>query len=206
MKTHTVPWDAHTQAHTQVSLRVQFIARTESLYFDFCFFNYYMFLVSGNFSLKHFSLNIIRMKFKTWLIIKYFRKNMLLISFLKKNITYHYLIRTYFHVRTFTNNVSVRSQPEPPGWYIDSWPWTVPLGVEPHCQLPSLLVQWYYRERNTHAIRYNYGDIHRQIHGERSLNILHSQVEQRFWGFIWRFEVKHSVLRSCIHCRIIWVE
>ena len=148
MKTHTVPWDAHTQAHTQVSLRVQFIARTESLYFDFCFFNYYMFLVSGNFSLKHFSLNIIRMKFKTWLIIKYFRKNMLLISFLKKNITYHYLIRTYFHVRTFTNNVSVRSQPEPPGWYIDSWPWTVPLGVEPHCQLPSLLVQWYYRERN----------------------------------------------------------
>ena len=47
-----------------------------------------MFLVSGNFSLKHFSLNIIRMKFKTWLIIKYFRKNMLLISFLKKK---HYL-------------------------------------------------------------------------------------------------------------------
>ena len=83
MKTHTVPWDAHAQAHTQVSLRVQFIARTESLYFDFCFFNYYMFLVSGNFSLKHFSLNIIRMKFKTWLIIKYFRKNMLLINFLK---------------------------------------------------------------------------------------------------------------------------
>ena len=137
MKTHTVPWDAHAQAHTQVSLRVQFIARTESLYFDFCFFNYYMFLVSGNFSLKHFSLNIIRTKFKTWLIIKYFRKNMLLISFLKKNITYHYLIRTYFHVRTFTNNVSVRSQPEPPGWYIDSWPWTVPLRVEP---LPAVFV------------------------------------------------------------------
>ena len=42
MKAHTVPWDAHAQAHTQVSLRVQFIARTESLYFDFCFFNYYV--------------------------------------------------------------------------------------------------------------------------------------------------------------------
>ena len=74
MKTHTVPWDAHAQAHTQVSLRVQFIARTKSLYFGFCFFNYYVFLVSGNFSLKHFSLNILCMKFKTWLIIKYFRK------------------------------------------------------------------------------------------------------------------------------------
>ena len=64
---------ARAGTHTQVSSRVQFIARTKSLYFDFCF-NYYIFLVSGNFSLKHFSLNIICMKFKTWLIIKYFRK------------------------------------------------------------------------------------------------------------------------------------
>ena len=85
-------------------------------------------------------------------------------------------MRTYFHVNTFTNNVSVRSQPEPPGWYIDSWPWTVPLGVEPHCQLPSLLVHWSYRERNTHAILYNYGDVHRQMHREPSLQWLHLQA------------------------------
>ena len=44
-----------------------------------------------------------------------FRKNTLFISFFKQIITYHYLILTYFHVHTFTNNVSALSQPKSPG-------------------------------------------------------------------------------------------
>ena len=35
---------------------------------------------------------------------------MLLISFLKKNITYNYLTQAYFYVGTFTSNLSVRCQ------------------------------------------------------------------------------------------------
>ena len=49
----------------------------------------------------------------------------------------------------------------------------VPLRVEPHCQLPSLLVHWSYRERNTHAILYKYGDVCQQMHGDSSLQWLH---------------------------------
>ena len=61
-----------------------------------------------------------------------------------------------------------------------STPRTVPLRVGLHCQLPLLLVQWSYQERNTHTILYNYGDAHQQMHGEPSLPLLHSQVEQHF--------------------------
>ena len=120
---------------------------------------------------------------------------MLLISFLKYTITYHFLIRTYFYVRTFTNNVSGWSQPESPGWYIDSWRCIVPIRVESHFLLPSLLVHWFYQDRNDHAILYQYGDVRQYImYGEPGLQWLHLQVEQHFWGFIRRFQVKHILL------------
>ena len=45
----------------------------------------------------------------------------------------------------------------------------IPLRVEPHCQLPLLLVHWSYRERNNHAILYKYGDVRQQMHREPSL-------------------------------------
>ena len=44
---------------------------------------------------------------------------------------------------------SVHGRPNCPSWY-HSWPYIAP--PEPHCQLPSLLVHWPFRERNTHAI------------------------------------------------------
>ena len=46
---------------------------------------------------------------------------------------------------------SVHDRPDSPSWYPDSWPYTVPR-VQPHCQLPSLLVHWSYQERNAHTI------------------------------------------------------
>ena len=112
---------AHAQAQTQISWRVQFIARAKSLYF-------------------HFVLSLLYIFRKEKLFIERFRCS--LVSSNKQAITYYYLRLTYFYVRTFTNKVSVPSQPEPPGLYIDSWRCTVPLRVEPHCQLPSLLVYW----------------------------------------------------------------
>ena len=45
---------------------------------------------------------------------------------------------------------SVHGRPDSPSWYSDSWPYIVLLRVELHRQLPSLLVHWSYRERNTH--------------------------------------------------------
>ena len=36
-------------------------------------------------------------------------------------------------------------RPNSPSWYTDSWPYIVLPRVEPHCQLPSLLVHWSYR-------------------------------------------------------------
>ena len=55
-------------------------------------------------------------------------------------------------------------------WYqicsLPSWLWAksalyiVPPRVELHSQLPSLLVPWSYRERNTHAIPYKCGGTH----------------------------------------------
>ena len=53
----------------------------------------------------------------------------------------------------FHNNVLVGSQPESPSQHIDYWRCTVKLRVEPHWQLPSLLVHWLYQERNNHAIK-----------------------------------------------------
>ena len=43
----------------------------------------------------------------------------------------------------------------------------------------------------------------RQMHRESSLQWLHLQAEQCFWGFIRKCQVKHILLRSWIHCRII---
>ena len=104
---------------------------------------------------------------------------------------YHYLIRTYSYVCTFTKNVCLK-----PTWI--SWLihqlltlHIIPLRVEPHCQLPLLLVHWSYREWNTHTILYNYRDVHQLMHRKRSLQWLHLQAEQRFWGFIRRCQVKH---------------
>ena len=62
---------AFTQTHTQVSLRMQFIARAKSQYFhfSFCFvIIIYIYPVRRN-----FSLNIIYRKFKMQLIVKYFK-------------------------------------------------------------------------------------------------------------------------------------
>ena len=47
---------------------------------------------------------------------------------------------------------SLHGRPNSPSWYTDSWLYTAPPRVEHHCQLPSLLVHWSYRERTTHAI------------------------------------------------------
>ena len=33
---------------------------------------------------------------------------------------------------------------------------------------------------NTHAILHKHGDVHRQMHGESSLQLFHLQMEQRF--------------------------
>ena len=44
--------------------------------------------------------------------------------------------------------------------------------VEPHCQLPLLLVDWFYRERNTHAMQYKCGGVRRLRHGKSNLQII----------------------------------
>ena len=67
--------------------------------------------------------------------------------------------------------------------YTHTFPWDV-------CNC-TLLVHWSYQERNTHATLYKYGDVSQQLHRESSLQWLHLQVEQYFWGFIRRFQVKH---------------
>ena len=53
----------HVQAHTQVSLPVQFVTHAKS-YFHFLFCYYYIFPVKRNFSLEDFSLKIIYRKLK----------------------------------------------------------------------------------------------------------------------------------------------
>ena len=67
---------------------------------------------------------------------------------------------------------SVHDRPDSPSWYTDSWPYIVPPRVEPHCQLPSLLVHWSYRERNTHAMLYKCGGVRRLKHGKSGLQII----------------------------------
>ena len=78
--------------------------------------------------------------------------------------------------------------------YTNSWYWTVPVRVEPHYQLPSLLVHWSYREKNTQY--YTTMGMYTNKHGEPSLQLLQWQVEQRIRGFIRRCQVKniHSFL------------
>ena len=44
--------------------------------------------------------------------------------------------------------------------------------VEPHCQLPSMLVHWSYREKNTHAILNNCGGVRRLKHGKSGLQMI----------------------------------
>ena len=67
-----------------------------------------------------------------------------------------------------------------------------------------LLVQWSYQERNTHTILYKYGDVCRQMHGESSLQWLYLQVEQCFWSFIRRCQVKHILLSAVLHPDVFW--
>ena len=50
--------------------------------------------------------------------------------------------------------------------YTNFWPYIVPPRVEPHCQLPSLFVHWFYWGRNTHAMLYKCGYIRRLKHGK----------------------------------------
>ena len=88
---------------------------------------------------------------------------------------------------------------------MDSWCCTVLFRVEPHCQMPWLLVHWSYRERNTHAILNKYGGVRRQMDRESSFQWLHLQVEQCFWDFF-RWQVKHIPLLFWLHCRKIWEE
>ena len=64
-------------------------------------------------------------------------------------------IRKFFGPKTSLLGIkSIHGRPDSPSWYTDSWPYIVPPTVEPHCQLPSLLVHWSYRERNNHAMQY----------------------------------------------------
>ena len=56
----------------------------------------------------------------------------------------------------------------------------VPLKVKPHCQLPLLLVHWSYRERNTHAILYEYRDVCQELHGESTIELTGGTVFLRF--------------------------
>ena len=58
-----------------------------------------------------------------------------------------------------------------PSWYTDSWFYTIPPRVEPHCQLLLFLVHWSYRERNTHAMLYKCKGVRRLKHGKSRLQI-----------------------------------
>ena len=54
-------------------------------------------------------------------------------------------------------------------WYTRSWAYIVLPRIEPHWQLPSLLVHWSYRERNIQEMLYKYGGVRRQKHGKSGL-------------------------------------
>ena len=172
---------AHPQTHTQVSLRVQFIAHTKSQYFYLLFYCYYIFSVWKIFLSKNFSLKFIYRRFKTiYCKIKILQKKYIVpqidhyLSLLDTDI----LLRSHF-----------------PAWV--SWlmhrflTLHNTLRVEPHCQLSSLLVHWSYWERNSHAILLKYEYVHRQMHRESSLQWLQLQAEEHFWSFISRCQVKH---------------
>ena len=60
----------------------------------------------------------------------------------------------------------------------------VPPRGEPHCQLPSLFVHWFHRERNTISKLYKWGEVHRQMHRKSTLQWLHLQAKQLFRGLI----------------------
>ena len=44
--------------------------------------------------------------------------------------------------------------------------------VEPHCQLPSMLVHWSYRQKITHAILNKCGGVHRLKYGKSGLQMI----------------------------------
>ena len=67
---------------------------------------------------------------------------------------------------------SVHGRPDSPSWYTNSRAYIVPPRVEPHCQLPSLLVHWSYRERNTHAMLYKCGGVPRLKHRKSGRQII----------------------------------
>ena len=54
-------------------------------------------------------------------------------------------------------------------WYTRSWAYIVLPRIEPHWQLPSLLVHWSYGERNIQEMLYKYGGVRRQKHGKSRL-------------------------------------
>ena len=67
---------------------------------------------------------------------------------------------------------SVHSWPDSPSWYTDSWPYTAPPRLEPHSQLPSLLVHWSFREKNTHAVLYKCGGVCQIKQGKSGLQVI----------------------------------
>ena len=69
-------------------------------------------------------------------------------------------------------NKSVHGWPNSPSWYINSWPYIVQTRVEPHCQLPSLLVHWSYRDRNTHAMLHKCQGVCQLKHEKLGLQII----------------------------------
>ena len=89
---------------------------------------------------------------------RFFRKNQI-----QKNF--------WFEIFGLLGIKSVHGQPDSPGWYTDSWPYIVLPRVESHCQLPSLLVHWSYRDRNTHVMIYKCTGVHRLKHRKSGLQI-----------------------------------
>ena len=81
---------------------------------------------------------------------------------------------------------SVHGRPDSSSWCTDSWPYIVPPKVEPHCQLPSLLVHWFYQERNTHAMPLQCGGVRRLKHGKSDLQIiaLIPRIDFYFKGYL----------------------
>ena len=67
---------------------------------------------------------------------------------------------------------SVHGQCNSLSWHTDSLPYIVPPRGEPHCQLPSLLVQWLYQDRNTHAMLFKCRGVHQLKHRKSGLQII----------------------------------
>ena len=136
MSKHTVSWDTynhtHMCRHTRKQVYVCNLSHVQN-HSSFIFFLLYI-LCKEKFFIEGFFIEDYIQEIE----------NVINCEILKKTITCHYLILTYFYVRTFMNNVSVWSQPESPGQYTDSWCCTVPLREKLNL-LATLLVDWSYQ-------------------------------------------------------------